>query len=300
MPSPPRSFSWVDRVSSRSLPWLGYALLPLFAMSGCVHLGEQFQPQPLPAGAPTVQAILQDLAANDEGIASFLATGAFTLKSPRIDTVYRLSESRIVYQRPDRLHVLGRKYGRAGLRLASVGSAFLLEFPTEKTFYFRPEGEHFESVDFSVSPVDIAREAFLPEVWSQLEPRQVQLLSYDAAEQRAVLSISGAGRRGQPYRRVVVRGAPWIVETSELYDSGGRMLALTEKSGYHALDGFRFPAEVSLTFPGEEAFMTFSMRRIELNTPADPALFAVDARADVLLSDGYRAIEPEEFEDMTW
>ncbi len=290
----------LGRACTRPLCGLGCALALLATLPGCVHLGEQFQPQPLPPGAPAVADILRDLAANDEGIGSFLATGAFTLKSPRIDTVYRLSESRIVYERPDRLHVLGRKYGRAGLRLASVGSGFLLEFPTEKTFYFRPEGEHFDSVDFSVSPVDIAREAFLPEVWSQLEPRQVQLLSYDAAEQRAVLSISGAGRRGQPYRRVVVRGAPWIVETSELYDTGGRLLAVTEKSGYHALEGFRFPAEVSLTFPGEEAFMTFSMRRIELNTPADPALFAVDERTRALLDDGYRAIEPEEFEDMTW
>lgn len=307
MPWPYRSTAMADHAPARDRcrctphRFIAFTLLlASLGLGGCAHLGEQFQAQPLPPGAPTVEAILGDLAANDEAIASFVATGSFTLKSPRIDTVYRLTESRIVYQRPASLHVLGRKYGRAGLRLASVGQAFLLEFPTEKSFYFRPEGEHFDSVDFSVSPVDIAREAFLPEVWSELTPRQVHLLSYDPAQQRAVLSISTEGRRSHPYRRVVVRGAPWIVEISELYNQDGQLLATTAKQGYHELDGFRFPAEVALTFPGEEAYMSFAMRKIELNAPADPALFAIESRVNALLQDGYRALTPEDFEEMTW
>lgn len=275
-------------------------LLALLLLGGCVRLGDAFQPGDLPEGAPDTAAILADLAANDEAIGTFLATGVFTLKSPRVDAVHRLTESRIVYERPDRLHVLGRKYGRAGLRLSSAGQAFLLEFPTERAFYFRPEGERLDSVSFNVSPVDIAREAFLPELWSTLDPRQVRLLAYDPARGTAAISIASGGPRARPHRRVELRGAPWIVTRSELYDRSGRLIAITEKGDYRELDGFRFPARVDLAFPGEAAHIGFAMRRITLNEAADPALFDVAGRAAQLRADGHRELDPEDFEELTW
>lgn len=280
---------------SRLLPCL-LALL----LGGCVRLGDAFEPQPLPPGAPEAAEILADLARNDEAIESFLATGVFTLKSPRIDAVYRLTESRIVYERPDRLHVLGRKYGRAGLRLSSAGSGFLLELPTERAYYHRPEGERFESVSFNVSPVDIAREAFLPELWSEIGPGQARVLAYDPAQGTAVLSVSSGGARSRPHRRVEVRGAPWVVERSTLYDRAGAVVAETVKSEYREMEGFRFPAHVALTFPGESAYMTFAMRRITLNAGGEPGLFDVDARVGVLRADGYRELTPDDFEELTW
>jgi hypothetical protein len=274
------------------------ALLVLAA--GCVRLGERFEPQALPAGAPDPAEILADLARNDEAIRHFTATGVFTLKSPKIDAVHRLTESRIVFEGPDRLHVLGRKYGRAGLRLASVGPAFLLELPTERAFYFRPEGESFESVGFNVSPVDIAREAFLPERWSALAPGQVRLLRFYPATGRAVISVASRAGRGRPHRLVEVQGAPWIVLRSELYDRDGTLLSVTEKSEYRDLDGYRFPARVALTFPAESAYMTFAMRRIDLSAPADAALFDVAGRVAALRAAGERELQSEDFEELTW
>ena len=44
--------------------------------------------------------------------------------------------------------------GSTVVRLTAVGSEFLMEFPTEKEYYYRFEGEQVAAVEFSVSPVD--------------------------------------------------------------------------------------------------------------------------------------------------
>jgi len=256
---------------------LAFALCFFFA--ACARLGERLQPGAVPAGTPEVQTILADLASNDSAIKNFKATGAFTLSSPDLAAVKTFKDGLIAFRRPADLCVIGRKYlGAAVFRLTCVGSEFLIEFPaSHEEPYYRLEGERFQSVPFSVSPSDIAREMFLPESWSELKPREVTLTGYDAAAQRATLVI---GPRRSPRRLIeVLRLSSWVVVRGERLDSDGKALAVTTKDDYHDVEGVHFPAYVDAQFPGEETRMTFEMRKVWPNTELDSSLFDIKARA---------------------
>jgi hypothetical protein len=248
-------------------------------LAACARLGERLQPGVVPAGAPKVETILADLAANDSAVRNFKATGAFTLRSPDLAAVKTFKEGLIAFRRPADLCVIGRKYlGAAVFRLTCVGSEFLIEFPaSHEEPYYRLEGEHFQSVPFSVSPSDIAREMFLPESWSELKPREVTLTGYDTAAQRATLAI---GPKRSPRRRIeVLRLSAWVVVRSERLDPDGNVLAIATKDDYHDIESVHFPAYVDAQFPGEETRMTFEMRKVWPNTELDNSLFDIKARA---------------------
>lgn len=268
-------------------------LLIALPFAGCTHLGTRLERHSLPEGAPSIEAVLADLARNDAVIANFKARGKFTLKTPELETIYLLHQSDIVFQRPDYLSVIGRKYASTVLRLTCAGPEFLLELPTERAFCYRAEGEAFSSVSFRVSPVDIFREAFLPEDWAKLNPAQVVMTSYDAATQTAHLEVYAPARARRPHRRLEVQGAPWVVSRSELLDKTGAVVAETVKSDYQVTpEGVRFPVRVESTFPGEQAFMYFDMRKFSLNEPAEKPNRDIRGRADALHREGYEEIEP--------
>jgi len=247
-------------------------------VSGCAHLGERVERLPLPEGAPSERDILADLAANDSAIANFKATGAFTLESPDLTAVKRFKDGSITFRRPADLCVVGRKYlGAAVFRLTCVGNEFLIEFPaTREEPYYRLEGERFDSVPFSVSPSDIAREMFLPEPWAQLKMREVHVTSYEPDTQTATLEI---GPKRSPRRRLVVSGPPWVVLRGERLGPDGETLAVTTKEDYRVVDGIRIPARIDAWFPGEKTRMTFDMRAITPNVALDNSLFDIRARA---------------------
>lgn len=239
-----------------------------------------------------METILADLAANDAAIHNFKAAGSFTLKSPELAATQLLRESSIQFRRPGGLYVVGRKYATAVFRLTCTGPAFLIEFPTEKQYYFSPKGEHVEGISKTVSPSDIAQEMLLPEAWTELSARQVRLLEFNEAKQTAVLEIRTGALRKRPHRRLGVEGVPWVIRRSELYDKFGNLLAVTTKDNYHELDGIRFPAEVECVFPSQDALMRFDMRKIFLNTDLDDALFRIEEHAAELRDKGYEKLEP--------
>ncbi len=254
-----------------------YVLVPLAVVlvaTGCARQAPRLERSLLPPGTPDVSAILADLAANDQAIKNFRAAGTFTLESPDLKAIKRFKSGTIAFRRPADLYVVGRKAGLFAFRLTCVGNEFLLEIPGEDPYY-RLEGERFTSVEFSVSPADIAREMFLPESWGQLKSKDVRMTDYDAARQTATLEI---GPKHAPTRRVMVEGPPWHVVQSDRLENG-QVIATTTMKDYRPVDSVLFPAFIDARFPGEETRMTFEFREIRPNTKLDDSLFDVKGRA---------------------
>lgn len=267
------SFSRIQRSSA-------IAVCILF-MCGCTHLGQRVTQGVLPPGAPSTATILADLAGNDRSITSFKAKGAFTLASPDLAAVKSFDDGFVAFRRPADLCVIGRKYlGAAVFRLTCVGSEFLIEFPAtpEEQPYYRLEGEQYDSVPFSVSPSDIAREMFLPEEWADLRPNQIRVTMYDPATQTATITV---GPAKTPRRIVTVKGPPWVVARSERLDETGKTLAITTKDDYGDVEGVRFPAKVDVEFPLEQTRMTLELRKVWPNIELSPDFFDIKARARV-------------------
>lgn len=251
--------------------------LSLLAFAGgCARLGEAYVPAPLPEGAPSAADVLADLAANEAALENFQATGTFILIAPELGPAQVLRQSSIAYRHPDGLSVIGRKHGTTVMILTAQGAEFLVEFPTERDYYYRIEGERFESVPFSVAPPDIVREMFFPEPWSALPAEAAHLIGFDVAAQRAELLI---GDPRAPRRRVTAEGPPWVAVRNERFDEDGGVVAVTEKRDYRIVDGLRFPGEIEARFPGEGAEMRLAFRRIHINTELDEADFDVRGRA---------------------
>ena len=255
-------------------------LMACLLVPACAHLGQRVEQTPLPPGAPQIDDVLNALAANDAAIRNFKATGTFTLSSPDLAAVERSRDGAIYFRRPADLCVIGRGPLRTVVfRLTCVGSEFLIEFPATPTEepYYRLEGERFSSVPFSVSPVDIAREMFLPETWSGLRKSEVRMTSYDPAAQTATIEI---GPKRAPRRRGVLSGGKtWLVTRSERLNEKGEPIAVTTRGDYREIEGVYFAASLDANFPLEETRMTFEMRTIVPNTELKDELFDIKARA---------------------
>ncbi len=270
----------------RALPAL--AVLALFiSFSGCARLGDPLQHGMLPAGAPKVKDILKSLSENEARLAGFRATGTVVLQSPELEATQISRESSIAYRQPLDLHVVGRKYGTRFVELTCSGKAFLLQFPTEKQFYYRPEGERLNTV----SSAEMAREMFQPEPWRDLPPSQVRILGYDPESQTVEMEVLDRPGDGVARRRLKVQGTPWVVLENRLLDPFGRELAVTVKGDYYERDGIRFPGKVASVFPGEQAQMSFNMRRIDINPVLDGDIFNLEANVAALNRRGFRQVE---------
>lgn len=155
-------------------------------------------------------------------------------------------------------------------------------FPTEKEqSFYQIAGEQFEDVPFTVSPADVALEMFLPEQWAELSRREVRMLEYSNETGEALIEV---GPKRNPRRRIwtarVGLAEPrWVVVRNARLTEEGRVLAHTESSEYHELEGVSFPAVVDAWFPTEETRMRFEMRNIRLNVDLPDEEFDVKARA---------------------
>lgn len=270
----------------------------ILALAGCATLGERVVRQQLPPETPEVETILNDLAANDAAIKTFRAAGTFWLESPQLTGAKKFGSGGISFRRPADLYIVGRNELNMPLfRVTSVGSEFLIDFPASKDEpYYQFEGAQFQSVPFSVSPSDIAREMFLPEDWSALKPRQVRIRTYDPATQTALLEI---GPRHTPRRLISVQGAPWVATRNELLDKDGNIVAVTTKERYFASDGIRFPALIDAYFPGEQTRMKFDMRNIKINVKIGDDKFDIDGRARELRIDLKKARKQAQQQEVT-
>lgn len=267
---------------ARRMAYIAVCSLALCA-AGCAGLGERVGQIQLPEGAPTAEAALRDLAANDALIQSFRAAGTFVLESPEFDGVRRFRGS-IRFRRPEDLYVQGnhRLTNVPVFKLACVGPEFLMEFPgSQDQSFYQVEGETFEDVPFSVSPSDIAREMFFPENWSALKKREARVTAYDPGRAVATMSI-GSGER--PRRvveiiRVNEANPRWVIRKNARLTDEGDVLAITTSGEFTDVDGALFPTSVDALFPTEETRMTFTMRNVRLNVEVPEETFDIRARA---------------------
>lgn len=267
-PSHPNRHAWI----------LAIALLASgVLLQGCTPLTEPLERGQPARSAPTVKEILADLAENDAALRTIHANGTVTLKSPDSEAVRQSKSSRVFFRRPQDLYIEGRKMGSILFRLRCRGSEFLIDFPaTRDEPYYRVEGEQFRSVDFSVSPADIAREMFLPEAWAEVKRKDVRLTSYDAGAQRAILLL---GPEDRPRRVMHVVGPPWVVTYSERLDEAGVAVAVTHSTDHVVKDGVRFPSHIETEFPGEETWIKFDVRDFWPNTVIPEDRFDIKAHA---------------------
>lgn len=246
--------------------------------AGCRMAGRDFERRTLPPGTPAVETVLADLAANEAGIQNFRGPCSFTLESPKLAATQVLQKSTVYFRRPTDLCVVGRKYGSTVVRLTCVGPEFLVEIPPENEYYYRLEGERVESVDFSVSPADIAHEMFMPETWGTLDAGCARVSDFDPASQRITLEILDA-RKKNVLRVVTVSGPPWVVVRNERYDADERLIAVTESGDYRDIDGVYMPTWVEAMFPLENTRMRLDFRQIRPNTEIEAAYFDIAGRA---------------------
>ncbi len=257
----------------------GLFILVTSMLAGCAHVGQRVERGILPEGTPDAAVILQSLAENDAAIRNFKATGAFRLEAPDLGSIKRFRFGTIAFRQPGDLSVVGRHDVTQAtiFRLTSVGSEFLIEFPSSPDKpYYQLKGERIKGVPFSVSPSDVAKEMVLSEVWSELKPDEVRIVHYDPAVQTVVMEI---GPRRSPRRRLTVQGPPWDVIKNERLDKHGDVIAETTRQNYEFVDGIRFPMEISAFFPTKNSRMTFSMRKVQINTELEPDLFDIKSRA---------------------
>ena len=252
-------------------------------LNGCAGLGQRVEMASLPEGAPTATEILQDLAMNDERIANFRGAGTFILESPEFDAVKKF-RGNIKFQRPADLYVQGnhRLTNIPLFKLTCVGAEFLMEFPgSQDQSFYQLEGEQFDDVPFSVSPSDIAREMFLPEVWSEIGRRDARVVAFDPENNVATLAIGprSAPRRWIEVTRINPDRPTWVVVRNLRLAEAGRVIAETRLDGYNAIGTAMFPTEVDAWFPTEATRMTFNMRNIRLNTDLPADTFDIRTRA---------------------
>jgi len=253
------------------------------ALAGCAGLGQRVGRVELPAGSPTLETLLADLAANDARIQTFRAGGSFQIESPDLEAIQRF-RGYIVFQRPSNLYVQGnhRITNIPVFRLACSGPEFVMEFPgnMDQSFY-QVEGEQFDDVPFSVSPSDIAREMFLPENWADIKKRDARVVRYDDQTQTISMTIGPADhpRRVVDLVRVDSSDPRWVPRrVARMRDDGG-VLAITTLEDYTNVNGALFPTHIDANFPTEQTCMIFDMRGIRLNLTVDADQFNVRERA---------------------
>ncbi len=254
---------------------------------GCARLGDRLEPLPLPPGAPHVTSILDSIAENEAALISFQATGTAIIQVPEVEATQISRESVLHFRYPDNLYVIGRRYGTRIIELVYADDAFLLEFPTRREYCLRLAVEEFATL----SSADIVREMFTPEPWAALSEDLTRITDYDETTQTAAIEIWTRDPRLRLRRILLAQGAPWVILESQLLDRHGAVIAHTVKRDYHEQEGIRYPTEIESTLPGEDAWMRFIMRRVNVNAPVEDAVFDVLDRAQTLEQRGFQRVD---------
>ena len=254
---------------------------------GCVHLGNRLEPVPLPPGAPDAATIVKGLAENEMALTSFRATGTAVIKIPEVEATQISRESVLHFRYPNNLYVIGRRYGTRIIELTYTDDSFLLEFPTRREYCLRLAAEEFNTL----TSADIVREMFTPESWSSLQENLLRLSAYDETSQTATLEIWTRDPRLRLKRILMVQGAPWVILESQLLDKDGTVIAHTVKTEYHEQEGIRYPTQIETQFPGEDAWMRFTMRNVDVNATIEDSMFDVSGKAEGLAYRGFQRVD---------
>lgn len=273
-----------------------YSMLFLFLLgwASCAHWGTSLERGKITGTEPQLEEILNNLSKNDQSIQTLKGRGTFTLKTPQLDTIYQLHQSDVSFRMPDYLYVIGRKYTATVLRMTCYKDEALIEIPTEKQFYYQRGGEYFQFSDTRVTPLDIFRETFFPEIWEKLPRSRILLKSFDPEHQKAIIEIYNDKHHKQLLRRIEVQGTPWILVNSERYSKQGILIAKSIRENYKVTpEGIRFPETIHCEFPCENAFMTIKLNRCSINVPIDLPKTVLSQQKEKLLRSGYVPVDIE-------
>jgi hypothetical protein len=273
----------------RSILLLLVLILP---MAGCVHTRQGAPEATLPPGAPEVDAILQSLQAPDRHFANLASNGEIRMRLPGEAGIQRFTQGRVHFTAPAQFFAQGRK--GAVVRIYCEGGRFLLELPSEKTFYHGAEGDHFEDIALDIAPSQIFRELFLIGLLDGIPAERVVLESFEAGTGQAVLAIHGEGRRKKVERRLVVAQLPegWCVLESQIFDDQESLIGRTTCEAYQRLGGVVLPTRSTVTFPACEAEMSFYMSppSVKVNQATPPAMESIDTKRAELLAAGFNEV----------
>ena len=267
-------------------------ILLILPMAGCVHIRHAAPVSPVPPGAPEVEKILADLQAPDRHIENLASNGEIRMRLPGEAGIQRFPQGRVHFQQPAQFFAQGRKGGV--VRIYSEGERFLLELPSEKSFYHGAEGDRFEDIALDIAPSRIFRELFLIDLLDGIAPERVHIESHDQATGQTQLAVYGEVRRRKVQRRLIVAPSPagWIILESQLFGGEATLIGRTVCEDYLRLGGVFVPTRVTVTFPEHEAEMSFAMSApsVKINQVAPPAMESIDTKRAELLAAGFQEI----------
>ncbi len=267
-------------------------LILILPVAGCVHTRHGAPDAALPPGAPQIESVLQDLQASNRHFANLASNGEIRMRLPGEAGIQRFTQGRLHFVEPAQFFAQGRK--GAVVRIYCEGGRFLLELPSEKTFYHGAEGDHFEDIALDIAPSQIFRELFLIGLMDDVAPDRIVLESYDTGTAQAVLAVYGEGRRRKVERRLVVAQLPegWCVLESQLFDDQESLIGRTTCEAYQRLGGIVLPTRSTVTFPAYEAEMSFYMSppSVKVNQTVPPAMESFDAKRAELLAAGFNEV----------
>ena len=133
-------------------------ILTVLSAGGCAHLRHTPPAPELPPDAPDVREILDSLAAPERRLSNLEGSGTIRMRLPGEAGTQRFQTGYVCFQQPDKFFAEGRKVGYV-VRVHIDGPRFLLELPSENTFYFGEEGDQFDDIALEVAPSQICRES---------------------------------------------------------------------------------------------------------------------------------------------
>ena len=234
---------------------------------GCTHLYRR--PVAIPAFREgDVEGAVQTLAARQISLQNFKARVKFTLESPDLEKRQKF-RGNLAVEMPDQLRLVSSgAFGRKLFDLVSVGKSFLLYFPSEQKVFFEKEGVEVESLPFSVSPSDIARELFLPEDWDRINMDDVRLIS-PGGKRMAIAIYSG----GRLKRKLWIERPQWLLVRDELYAEDGTLRAVTVLGRYRQVQEMWVPTYLEAHYPLHDTRMVMNLGKIKVNSHLNPRLF---------------------------
>lgn len=242
----------------------GGAAVAALALAGCQTGGTPLERALIEGGAPHPSEVVRDLAENDAAIDTFELPVKFLFFSPELSVKIERGRGRVAYERPAKMYLLISEFRTATpiVRLAVADGRAHVWMKTREGVReeFWRDGDPIEGLPFSIGPTELVQEAFMPEDWAALPPREWGLIDYNEEAAEVTLRI---GPEQAPRRRIVVKrveGPAWVVVRNELLEED-RVVATTTLKDYQRFDGIRFPRAVRAEFPDSNAWIEMEIEK---------------------------------------
>ncbi len=234
---------------------------------GCSHLYVRPIMVP-PFREGDVERAVETLAERQNSLQNFKARVSFSIESPDLERRQRF-RGNLAVEMPDKLRLVSSgAFGRKLFDLISVDKSFLLHFPSERKVFFEQEGMKVESLPFSVSPSDIARELFLPEDWGQIDLDNVQLIA--PGGRRTTIAVY---HEEKLKRKLWLERPRWLLVRDELYAEDGGLRAVTVLGRYRRIQEMWLPTYLEAHYPTQETRMAMNLGSVRANTDLHPRMF---------------------------